>query len=512
MIVYVLLLALAAVVFNLTLPIMAGLYIVSDLGGDSYLSAYGVSFFCIGNILSVPLGKPWITRLNAIQLYILCLCFMIIFSWQCAVATDYFRFILFRFLEGFASGPIYLVITYTLIPQLVPPKKKAFIMSLVLICFANVPVIAASWGGWIAFYHNWRFLFYANIPICLFLIVYVGYRFRNYHKTPEKIVFDKVGYLFYLISITFIGTALTVGQELDWFRSSLISFLLIAGSISTVFFILRSLSFTQPILDLKLFKNLYFCFAMLNVGLIFAIYFGMVVLLSLWLKLYVNYTPNWIILLISTMALGAWIPAFINYKQYDPRLPLAIALLFLAISCFYTTNFNVEINFARIAVSRGMAAIGLALFLVPLFHLSTQSFKPEKLAECLSLFHVVRLLGSGLGVALFLILWHRRQVFYHERLGSRLTEFSQITTQFFHRAQQFNIEGKQALAQLNFYLNRQATALALDDCFYLMGWMLVALLIILFATFLFHTPVLFNKGAKSKEKQESNLPPAPAVS
>lgn len=33
----------------------------------------------------------------------------------------------------------------------------------------------------------------------------------------------------------FIGTALTTGQELDWFRSSLITFLLIFGVISLIF-------------------------------------------------------------------------------------------------------------------------------------------------------------------------------------------------------------------------------------------------------------------------------------
>ncbi|WP_019216154.1 MFS transporter [Legionella tunisiensis] len=123
MIFYVLLLSLAIVIFNLTLPMMAGLYIVSDLGGNAYLAPYGVSFFCLGNVLGVPLGKPWITRLSALQLYVLCLCLMLIFSWQCVVASNYFNFILFRFLEGFASGPLFLLITMSLIPLLAPEKN-----------------------------------------------------------------------------------------------------------------------------------------------------------------------------------------------------------------------------------------------------------------------------------------------------------------------------------------------------------------------------------------------------
>lgn len=489
MILYILILSIVAVVFNLTLPLMAGLYIVSDLGGSSYQTSYGVSFFCIGNVLGLPLGKPWMTRLSPIQLYVICLALMSFFSWECAVAASYFQFIVFRLLEGFASGPVFLLITYSLIPLLVVEKDKHLAKPLLLTCFSVTPVLGACWGGWIAYYHNWRTLFFTNIPICIFLILYVGYGYRKFHKPIAHSEFDSLAYCLFIIGVSFLGTVLTIGQELDWFRSPLICFLVLVGSLSLVLFVFRDLNLNKPIIDLKLLKNFYFCFSMINIGLLFAVYFGMVVLLSLWLKLYVNYTPNWIILIIGTMALGAWIPLFLHYQPYDSRYPLAIALVFLAISCFYTTNFNVQINFDRIAFSRGLAGIGLMLFVTPLFKLAVQETSAEKLAEKVNFFHIVRSLGSGLGVASFVILWHRRQVFYHERLGSKLTQVSQSTMQFFDHAKQFNLHGKEALAQLDYYLNRQATALALDDCFYLMGWLTIFLLILLIMTFILKIPL-----------------------
>ncbi|AWN74061.1 MFS transporter [Legionella anisa] len=485
MILYILLLSLAAVIFNLTLPIMAGLYIVSDLGGSPYMTSYTVSFFCIGNLLGVPLGKPAVTRLSPIQLFVVCLSLTALSSWGCATASDFFTFILFRFLEGFASGPMFVLITCTLIPLLSPNKDKVYIVSLVLICLSIIPVVGASYGAWIAYSYHWRFLFFSNIPLCIFLILYVGYGYRKYHEPVKKTYFDKLGYFYYCISMIFIGTALTTGQELDWFRSSLITFLLISGVISLIFFILRSWSAQHPVVDLKLLKNFYFSVAMIYIALFFALYFGMVILLSLWLKLYVNYTPDWIALIIGTMAFCGWIPVLINKKQYKPFYPLIIALLFFAISCFYTTYFNVDINFNRIAFSRALAGVGLALFLSPLFQLSVQSFPEAKLTECICFFHVSRLLGSGLGVSLFLILWHRREVFFHLRLGSSLTAFSPETQQFLERAKLFYIQGKHASAQLNFYLTRQATALALNDCFYLMGWMIISMLLFLIVIILF---------------------------
>lgn len=175
-----------------------------------------------------------------------------------------------------------------------------------------------------------------------------------------------------------------------------------------------------------------------------------------------------------------------------------IALLFFAISCFYTTNFNVEIDFRRIAFSRVLAGIGLALFLSPLFQMTVNAFPETKRAETISFFHVSRLLGSGLGVALFAILWHRREVFFHLRLGSRLTAFSHETQQFIERAKLFHLQGKHASAQLNAYLTRQATALALDDCFYLMGWMVLFLLFLLIVIFLLRTRRSRAQASKDK--------------
>jgi DHA2 family multidrug resistance protein len=490
MILYILILSLLAVIFNLTLPIMAGLYIVSDLGGSSYLTPYAVSFFCIGNILGIPLGKPEATGLSPLHLYIICLVFMIFFSWHCAIASDYFYFILFRFFEGFASGPLFLIITATLIPHLAPEKDKAFIISLLLVSFTVGPVLAASYGGWIAYYFNWRILFYSNIPLCLFLIVYLGYFHREDDIPAKARNFDPLGYFFYAIAVFCIGAALTAGQELDWFRSPLFTCLMIIGCIGLVFFFLQSYFSKAPVLDLSLLKKFYFALAKLSVFMLFCIYFGMVVLLGLWLKIYANYTPNWIALIISTMAFAAWIPIVINYKRFEPRLTLVLALAFIAISCFYTIDFNVDINLGRIAFTRILAGIGVAIFLAPLFRLSTQTVPAEKMVESVCFFHVARLLGSGSGASFFVILWHRRQAFYHERLGADLTAFSQATNQFLERAQQIHIQGKQAFAQLNFYLNRQATALALDDCFYLMGWLSTMLLVLLLLTFFFDAPKL----------------------
>lgn len=485
MIMPVLMLSLALVIFNLTLPLLAGVYIVSDLGGANFLAPYTVAFYCMGNVISLPLGKPGMTRLDPIRLYILCLLLMSIFSLGCATAGNYLVFNIFRFFEGLASGPLYMLLTARLMPGLAPEDPEAAPrLPWILTCFAVTPVIGVAWGGVVAYLWDWRNLFYMNIPICWAFAWFVGVRHLGSLKNDPVKSFDWLGFYLLALAVLGLGTSLTMGQELDWFRSPLFTGLFLSGFAALVLFSTWTWYHPNPLYELQLLKNRYFLFGMVNVFFLFSSYFGMVVLLTLWLKLFVNYTPNWVGLLIFTMALGAWLPKFLGHKGFDPRIPLTVALLFLAISCFYSTLFNVEINFGRIAFSRVLAGLGLALFLPPLFRLSVFTSPGSKSIECANLFHGVRVAASGIGVSLYAILLQRRQVFYHDRLGSGLTEFSTQTQQFFERAKQFYLTPEQSLAQLNLFLDRQATALGLEDCFYLMGWIIVALLVMVVASYL----------------------------
>ena len=55
---------------------------------------------------------------------------------------------------------------------------------------------------------------------------------------------------------------------------------------------------------------------------------------------------------------------------------------------------------------------------------------------------------------------------------------------FLNRVDTLRVPGK-PLAQLNDFLDTHASSLALNDVFYLMGWILTGLLVLLIATFIF---------------------------
>lgn len=476
-----------SVIFNYTLSIMASPYIVADLGGSNDIATYTVTFFALGNALGIPLGRALIGRLGPIRFLTTAMLLFAFFSWTCAIAPTYPFFNASRFLQGFVSGPFY-ALAFHLFAALEPKEKKGLFGSIILTLFTVGPVIGACWGGWIAYEWNWRWAFYFNIPLKLFLAVYLWKKLRSLNLPPTpKLPFDGIGYLFYAIAVFTLGFATITGQELDWQRSNLILTCLALGIPSLLFFIFWELNHPDPILAIKLLKNKILSYALFNLAVLFSAYFGMIILLSLWLKLWANYTPDWIAALLGTMALTGLFPMFLIDKRIsriDNRIFLSLAILLLALSCLHTMIFNVDINMGRIAASRLLAGLGLALFLAPIFRLSFRDIPDQDRLHVMGLFQVVRALSSGMGAAIYAVVWQRRQVFFHDRLGSQLTATSPNTQEFFRDASVLGLKGQTADAQLEYYLQREATSLALDDCFYLMAWILIGLLIVAAATFL----------------------------
>ncbi len=480
-----------------TITNMMSPYIVGELGGSNEISTYTISFFAIGNAMSIPLGAPLANRFGICRVLVFCLLLFGLFVVISSLATSYPFFIAARFLQGAASGPLYALI-FSLFGKVIPKDKADSFTALTITLFAIVPVLSACFGGWIAYDYSWRWGLYILIPCVLILAAFYLKRLKKEDKRISQGPFDWIGFFFYSLAVFSLGFVVITGQQYDWHRSPLIVTFTLIAFLSGIVFLFLEFASKNPLLNLHLLKKPAFSFALFNLALLFSAYFGMIILLSLWLTLDANYTPTWIGLLLGTMVVSGIFPTFLIRERYrltkiDSRLFLGIAIIFFAISCFHTTIFDVDIDFGRIAFSRAIAGFGLAFFLPPLFRLSFNSFPEEQKVSVMGLFQVVRALSSGLGVAFYTTLWQRRQVFYHDRMGEELTVFSNETKEFFIKAREFGIEGKKAAAKLNYYLDRRSFSLSLDDCFYLMAWIMVGLFVLLLLSF------LFKKEEKNKE-------------
>ena len=477
LLVHALVITMFSIMFSATLTMVGGLNIVSELGGSLDIAVYSVSFYFIGNALTIPLGKPGIVR--PIILLLMCLIGFVFFTYCCAYATNFAVFIGLRVLQGSACGQLFL-----LIPTLLNSINKRIQIN--MLCFIVAPLLGAAVGGSVSFMYHWQWLYLCIASVLLIVCIYFIFAIPELQKIATHTAgsVNVVDYILYCIGILSTAGALVTGQEFDWLRSPWTTRLLILGSISCVVFIIKTSISKHQLLDLRLFKDINVSCGLMQMLVLFPAYFCSIVILSSWLYANVEYTPNWIALLIIVMVLGVGIQLIAWFKYIGPHLLSIIALLCFTISCAYVSKFNWEIDFPHLLISRIIILPVLPLFIVSILQFIQYKQNDQQLIECMALFNVLRSLACALGVGLYHILWERREVFYHQRLGGNLTDLSEITRQFIVNAHNFYIPPAHILAQLNAFLDNQSAALAAADCFYLFAWLMVIPLTIVFIHYL----------------------------
>ncbi|MCH9634631.1 MAG: Fatty acid resistance protein FarB [Chlamydiae bacterium] len=461
------------------LPSAAAFYILEELGGGVQTASYGVSLFILGAITTKPLALILGNKIGKILLMRICLISTLIFSLPIFFIKDYNFYLTFRFLTGFASGPLFLIANS--LGGGMRPKEKLdkFIFILVLLMLI-VPIFSASFGGFMAYQYSWKVAFFI-FNFLLVPLIYLSFTLFKKQEAPTiKEPFDVIGFVTFFIGLTSLGFCLVFGQTIDGFRSNAFNIVFTVGCLSTLFFIGWNMWQPYPILKFHILKDKKLLFNLINTLALFLFFYAIIVMLSFWLHLYVNYSINWIAFSLFGVLIGPLFLyiAFYSRNKSKSLILLSISLCMLSIISFYISSFNSEVNFGRILITKLVAGISLALALPPIIYSIKNSVDLKDFPPAFCLFAMFRMLGSFIGVAYFITLWERRAIFYNERLGGELTPFSENTRQVLDKLNYFQFSPQMKLQGLQDALNRQSQSLALDDCYFIMAWIMLALSII----------------------------------
>src|SRR3989344_4262615 len=154
------------------------------------------------------------------------------------------------------------------------------------------PVVGPLLGGWITDNISWPWIFYINVPVGLLagLLTWGIYRQR---ETPiRKLPIDTVGLSLLVLWVGALQLMLDKGKELDWFASGEIITMAVVAVVAFAVFLVWELTEKHPVVDLKLFKGRNFTFGALALSVAYALFFGNVVLLPLWLQQWMGYTAT----------------------------------------------------------------------------------------------------------------------------------------------------------------------------------------------------------------------------
>ena len=462
---------------NVALPHIAG-----SLGASNDESTWVLTSYLVSNAIVLPISGFLVGWLGRKRFFIACILFFTLSSFCCGIAPTLGFLLLFRVMQGAFGGGLQ-PMAQAILADTFPPEKRALAFALYGVTAICAPAIGPTLGGWITDNYSWRWIFYINVPVGILavLLVYQLIEDPAYLSRAKKgfANFDYFGFALLAIGVGALQIALDKGQEDDWFGSRFITTLVIIAVVGLVSMVAWEWSRTDPIVDVRLFKNFNFATCNLMFFVVGVVLFSSTVLLPLFLQTLLGYTAEAAglvlsaaaILLLFLLPMVGWLTA-----RFQARYLLAFGWITLALGMYVSCkSVDLLISFRAATLIRILQYLPIGFLFVPLTTAGYVGLEKEKNNAAAGLMNFMRNIGQSVGTSAVTTLLARRAQ-YHQSVLAEYTgspSFSAATTGLAARLAHAGLSGysaqQQALARLYSAVIAQAQALSYVDVYWLLS-------------------------------------------
>lgn len=470
---------------NVALPTIAGNLAVSAEQGT-----WVITSFAVCNAIALPLTGWFTRRFGQLKLFVGSVALFTLTSFLCGLAHSMTELIIFRALQGFFAGPMF-PMCQTLLLVIFPGSKRGMALSLLSMVTVVAPIVGPITGGWITDNYSWPWIFYINVPIGIFAAIVVWGQLREREETTSHGPVDYIGIALLVLGVGLLQVVLDKGNDLDWFASTEIMAMSLMSAVALVSFVIWELGERHPIVNLRLFTDRNFAIGTAALMLGYAAFFAINIILPQWLQTQMGYTAIWAGLAAAPMGFLPLVltPIIGRYaSKFDLRLLTTISFLTMGAACLMRTRFTTDVDFLTIAAVQMFMGIGVAFFFMPLTTIVLSNLHGAEVAEGSGLATFFRVLGGSFSSSLATWIWSRREVYHHASLTENVSVWNPVATDYLHK---MGGATQQHLAAVDRTIEQQAYMLSTIDYFWLVGWMFMALIVVIW----FARPPFVHGGA-----------------
>jgi DHA2 family multidrug resistance protein len=458
---------------NVSIPAIAG-----DMGVSPSQGTWVITSFAVANAIAVPL-TGWLTqRFGPVRLFTASVLLFVVASWLCGLAPTIESLIFFRVVQGLVAGPM-IPLSQTLLLASYPPALSGVAMAFWAMTTLVAPVTGPLLGGWITDNIAWPWIFYINIPVGVLAAAVTWSIYRSRDPGPRKVPLDFVGLGLLVVWVGALQIMIDKGKELDWFGSNQIVVLAIAAVVGFAFFLAWELTDKHPIVNLRLFARRNFLMGTTALAVAYALFFGNVVLLPLWLQQWMGYTATWAGIVtapvgILAIMLSPWVGK--NVTRIDPRKLATVAFLGFGFVLWMRSQFNVQAPVMTILIPTILQGAAMAFFFIPLQAIIFSGLTQDQLPAAAGLSNFARITAGAVGTSLFTTLWDNRASLHHAQLSEIVNPGNNAVGQAITQLSASGQTPEQVMATINRLVDQQAYTMAVTDVFYLSAVLFVALI------------------------------------
>jgi EmrB/QacA subfamily drug resistance transporter len=334
------------------------------------------------------------------------------------------------------GGGMMMPVSMAMIYYIVPREKIGMALGIWGVTAMLAPSIGPTLGGYLVDNFSWQWIFTINIPIG---IAAVFLSMAVLEETPLKsgLKADYPGIILSAIGCFALLLALSEGQDKGWASLYIVNLFIFSGFTLSLF-VIWELNTDQPMLDIRLLKNITFaaslvCISIATIGL-----FSVIFLIPLFVQNVQGLTPLQTGLLMMPAALASGIMMPISGKLFDKigALPLClVGLTVTAIMTFQLHTITYDISYRELQIIMIERAIGLGLCMMPLTTAGMNTIPHFLIGRASALANTVRQISASFGIAYLTYVMLHRQDYYAAIIAESVSWNSPAAVSFMQQLQ-----------------------------------------------------------------------------
>jgi DHA2 family multidrug resistance protein len=466
------------VLFNIGSYIVMMPHVVGELGGVTpSFGTWAQTDFMIALALAFPLSRRLAGKYGAYRVFVAAFFIYALASFLCAISESLWLFVPARVLLGFAGG-VTLPVGQSLLLKEYPEHLKLLGLGIWGLVTLMPFTISFLIGGVIADELGWRYLFYLNTPIALFIAGTTGALLAGRGFDRSYIRFDTVGFILLALILGGIQTILNQGNDFDWMDSLFLRAVLIVVIVALPCFIIWELGERHPVFEIRLFAHRNFAIGTLCLVLGFLLIQGLMSMFTVQLQLLLGYSSSLGGMTFLSMILLAVPVAWVMHRfssGFDARLLACVNLLGFALTLFWIGLFDEPASFDQIFWPMLLLGFFLGSFFPPLTKLTLHGLSGQQELRAAEGTGLLRIAGGAFGITLQgvgIFRWApSHQLHLADHFGGRRFPTLNLVEEFSDKLHRAGLTDEMIKGKLAAVIKQQAAILAMNDAFLLAGYL-----------------------------------------
>ncbi len=430
--------------------------------------------YLIPEVVMIPLSA-YLSRLWGTRLVFMTSCAgFIVMSVIAGLSTSIEFMIVARALQGFVGGAMVPTVFATAFTAF-PPEKRIMANVATGMIVTLAPTVGPIFGGHLTEWLSWRWLFFINVGPGLLSLFLVG-RYANFDRGDKSLStgFDWFGLAAMATFLMSLQYVVEEGAKESWFEDGMILWLTVLCVITGVTFIWRTLSYRQPLIQLRAFKDRNFSLGILMTAVSGAALYGGTFLMPLYLGRVRQFSAAEV----GTTMLVSGICMFFTgplvgklARTIDPRVPMFIGFSMVAWGMWLGHDISGDWGFWEFAALQAFRGCGVMIAMIATSQLTMSTLAPAMIKDASGIMNLSRNTAGAISMAYLSTTLTTQTAVHVNALSSRVTiasvEAQAMIAGLTERMAAKGVSDPAGAARKAFayMLNKDATILAFGDGF-----------------------------------------------